>query len=242
MRASKLKYKRVILKISGEILGGEGNSFDPAAFDFFARSVKEAAGLGAEIGIVVGGGNIFRGIGSVLPAVQRTTADQMGMLATVINGLALRETLEKSSLKVRLFSSLPLGSLVEPYLPRRARRSLDDHEVVILSGGTGNPFVSTDTAAVLRACDLEADAVLKATRVDGIYSGDPEKESGARKFDEISYDEVLKLGLRIMDFAAVGLAKENNIPVIVFNFRKNQALKRVLLGEKVGTIMRAKAA
>ena len=232
-------YKRVILKLSGEALGKGGeNSFDGPALDFLVRNVKEVTDLGVELGIVVGGGNIIRGIGGGGLGIERTTADQMGMLATVINGLVLREALEKAGLKVRLFSSLPAGNLAEPYLPRNSRAALAAGEVVILSGGTGNPFVSTDTAAVLRACDLGAEAVIKATKVDGIYSGDPKKDPDARKFDEITCDEALKLGLKIMDFAAVGLAKENNIPVIVFNFWEKEALKRVLLGEKLGTIMR----
>jgi uridylate kinase len=239
MNNSAPKYKRLILKISGEALGNQdGDIFDPAALSFLARNVKEVADLGVEVGIVGGGGNIVRGVTAVSLGIERTTADQMGMLATVINGIALREGLEQAGLKVRLFSCVPVGPIAEPYLPRNARRALASGEVAVFSGGTGNPFVSTDTAALLRACDTEAEAVLKATKVDGVYSADPVKDPGARKFDAIAYDEALKRGLKIMDFSAMGLAKENNIPVIVFDFWEEQALKRVVLGEKLGTIMK----
>lgn len=238
MSNSSLNYKRVLLKLSGEALGKPGKEiFDPEALSYIARAVKEVIEAGVEVGIVGGGGNIVRGVTAVNLGIDRTTADGMGMLATVINGIALREALEKSDLKARLFSAIPVGSLAEPYNPRRARRALEEGEIGIFSGGTGNPFVSTDTAALLRACDIGAEVVLKATKVDGIYSADPRKDPSAEKFAEISYDEALRRGLKIMDFSAVGLAKENRVPVVVFDFWADHSLRRVVLGEKIGTLL-----
>ena len=232
------KYKRVLLKLSGEALGKSGEEiFDPDALGYIARTLKEVTELGVELGIVGGGGNIVRGVTAVNLGIDRTTADGMGMLATVINGIALREALEKAGLKVRLFSCIPVGTLAEPYNPRQARRALSKGEIGIFSGGTGNPFVSTDTAALLRACDIRAEMVLKATKVDGIYSADPQKDPAAKKFAEISYDEALQRGLKIMDFSAVGLAKENRIPVVVFDFWADHSLRRVVLGETIGTLL-----
>ncbi len=232
------RYRRVLLKLSGEALGKAGEKiFDPESLKYIARSVKEVVELGVEVGIVGGGGNIVRGVTAVNLGIDRTTADGMGMLATVINGIALREALEKAGLKTRLFSAIPVGSLAEPYDPRRARRILKEGEIGIFSGGTGNPFVSTDTAALLRACDIKADAVLKATKVDGIYSADPQKDPAAEKFAEISYDDALRRGLKIMDFSAVGLAKENRVPVVVFDFWADHSLRRVVRGEQLGTLL-----
>ncbi|HDL64832.1 MAG TPA: UMP kinase [Proteobacteria bacterium] len=231
-------YKRVILKISGETLGKKGAEvINPEALDFLSGKIKEAINSGVQIGIVCGGGNILRGKLSSANSLVRTTADQMGMLATVINSLAIRDILEKENIAVRLFSSLPISPIAEPYLPRNARKALDDGAVAIFSGGTGNPFVSTDTAAVLRGCDIGADAVLKATKVDGIYTADPKTDPTARRYDRISYDEALEKGLAIMDLPAIALARENNIPVIVFDFWAERSIERVLRGENIGTVM-----
>jgi uridylate kinase len=230
----------VIIKLSGETLGKKGGEiFDLAALDFVARNVKEAVDAGAAVGIVGGGGNIVRGATASLLGLERTVADQMGMLATVINGLALREALLKAGLAARLFSCVDVGAIAEPYHPGRAREALSRGEVAIFSGGTGNPFVSTDTAAVLRACDIRADAVLKATKVDGVYTADPVKDPSAKKFDAITYDEAIQRGLKIMDFSAIGLAKENNVPLLVFDFWAEHALRRAVRGEKLGTIVSA---
>lgn len=243
MNASAPRYKRVILKLSGEMLSDpEGEAIAPSSLAFVSRQIKEAVASGVELGVVCGGGNIVRGRLLEGMGVDRVAADQMGMLATVINGLALRETLEQAGLGVRLFSSLPVGTLAEPYSPRAAREALAAGEIALFSGGTGNPFVTTDTAAVLRACDVNARVVLKATKVDGVYSGDPLTDPTARKFDEISYDQVLESGLKIMDYSAIGLAKENNIFVVVFKFREKQALKRAVSGESWGTLLRGRQA
>ncbi len=232
-------YGRVILKLSGEMLGDpESGTIGPTALTFVSRQIKETRESGVELGIVCGGGNIIRGRDLEGLEIDRVTADQMGMLATVINGLALRQALEKNGLEAALFSSLPTGPLAEPYSPRAARAALKTGKVAVFSGGTGNPFVTTDTAAILRACDVGAGVVLKATKVDGIYSADPETDPGAQRFDEITYDRALELGLRIMDYSAIGLAKENNIPVFVFEFREEHALKQAVSGEGRGTLMR----
>ena len=240
MTKNSPKYRRVIIKLSGETLGKKGGEiFDLAALDFIARNVKEAVAAGAGVGIVVGGGNIVRGATASALGLERTVADQMGMLATVINGLALREALVQAGLPARLFSCVEVGAVAEPYHPGRAREALDRGEVGIFSGGTGNPFVSTDTAAVLRACDLKADAVLKATKVDGVYTADPVKDPAAKKFAAITYDEALQRGLKIMDLSAIALAKENRVPVLVFDFWAEHALRRAVRGERIGTLMSA---
>lgn len=234
-------YKRVILKISGETLGRPGGEvIDPVALHELSGKIREGIEAGIQIGVVCGGGNIIRGRVATAEELERTTADQMGMLATVINSLAIRDVLEKDGLRVRLFSCLSLGPLADPYLPRNARRALDGGAVAIFSGGTGNPFVSTDTAAVLRACDIGADAILKATKVDGIYTADPKTDPSARRYDRISYDEALERGLGIMDPPAIALARENAIPVIVFNFWEDKSLERVIRGKPIGTVMGAK--
>ncbi len=231
-------YGRAILKLSGEMLSDpESGSIVPSALSFISRQVKETRDSGVELGIVCGGGNIVRGRDLEGLEIDRVTADQMGMLATVINGLALRQALEKSGLEAALFTSLPTGPLAEPYSPRAARAALGAGKVAVFAGGTGNPFVTTDTAAVLRACDIGAGVVLKATKVDGIYSADPVADPAAQRFDEITYDRVLELGLKIMDYSAIGLAKENNIPVFVFKFREEHALQRAVSGEGRGTLM-----
>ncbi|HOO77435.1 MAG TPA: UMP kinase [bacterium] len=233
------RYRRVVLKLSGETLGRPGEIFDAGALAFLAENVREVAEAGVEIGIVGGGGNIVRGVNAGTMGIERTAADQMGMLATVINGMALRGALEQAGLRARLFSCVPVGAVAELYSPRAARQALEDGEVGIFSGGTGNPFVSTDTAALLRACDICADAVLKATKVDGIYTADPKKDPNAVKFEELTYVKALELGLKIMDFSAFGLASENGIPVLVFDFWAEHALRRAAMGEKIGTLLHA---
>ncbi|MDP8214111.1 MAG: UMP kinase [Candidatus Euphemobacter frigidus] len=238
MTTAKPVYKRVILKISGETLGTlGGEAIDPTALLFLSGKIKEGVEAGVQLGIVCGGGNIIRGKAAEAAGLERTTADQMGMLATVVNSLAIRDVLEKDGVNACLFSSLPIYPLAESYLPRRARQALDRGEVAIFSGGTGNPFVSTDTAAVLRASDVGAGAVLKATKVDGIYTADPKIDPSARKYDRISYDEALERDLGIMDSPAIALARENHIPVIVFDFWADRSLRRVIMGEKIGTLM-----
>ena len=236
---SSSRYKKIILKLSGQALAGsDGEVFSPAALGTVAERVKAAAETGIRIGLVCGGGNIIRGRICGEIEIGRITADQMGMLSTVINGLALRDALLAAGLAVRIFSSINVAPLAEFYEPRVAGRALDDGNIVIFSGGTGNPFVSTDTAAVLRACDMSADAVIKATRVDGIYSADPEKDPSARRYRQVSYDEALEKELEIMDLPAVALAREYEIPVVVFNFHRKNSLKRLLAGEEIGTVMR----
>ncbi len=231
-------YDRVILKVSGETLGGSGGTgFLPEALSLLVSRIREGLEAGAAFGIVCGGGNIIRGRLTGTGLLDRTTADGMGMLATVINSLAIRDGLEHSQIPARIFSSLPVGALAEPYSPRAARAALDNGEVAILAGGTGNPYVSTDTAAVLRACDLGAGAVFKATTVDGIYSADPKVDPAARRFDRVSYQQALREELRIMDAAAIALARDNRIVVVVFDFQEAEAIRRALAGETVGTIL-----
>ena len=232
------KFKRILLKLSGESLMGTQNyGIDTHRLNEYAEQISQIVKSGVQVGIVIGGGNIFRGLSGATKGFDRVKGDQMGMLATVINSMAIRDILSKKDIDVRLFSSLPITPIAEPYLPRNARKALDDGAVAIFSGGTGNPFVSTDTAAVLRACDIGADAVLKATKVDGIYASDPEIDPKALRYDRISYDEALKKGLAIMDLPAIALARENNIPVIVFNFWDENSIARVLRGDNIGTVM-----
>jgi len=214
-----------------------GEVIDPDAVRFLGAKIKETIRSGVQIGIVCGGGNIIRGKLSRNDTVARTTADQMGMLATVINSMAIRDILAKENIDVRLFSSIAIAPLAEPYLPRNARQALDNGAVAIFSGGTGNPFVSTDTAAVLRACDIGADAVLKATKVDGVYTSDPNTNPDAQRYDRISYNEALEKGLEIMDLPAIALARENNIPVIIFDFWGENSIERILRGDNIGTVM-----
>lgn len=238
MKPPELKYRRVILKISGEALGKRNKEvIDIESLTFLGYRIKEALTAGVQIGIVCGGGNIIRGRLTSTKVLSRTTADLMGMMATVINSMAIRDCLVKENIDARLFSSLPISPIAEPYLPRNAGEALNKGAVVIFSGGTGNPFVSTDTAAILRACDIDADAVLKATKVGGIYTADPEIDPGAKRYDKISYNEALEKGLAIMDLPAIALARENSIPVIVFNFWEERSIEKVLRGDNIGTIM-----
>ncbi len=234
-----LKYRRLLLKISGEALLGERSSgIDPEVLSFIADEVKEVRALGAEIALVVGGGNFFRGIKASDLGIDRIWGDYMGMLATLINGVALQNFLEKRGIPTRLVSALEIRAIAEPFIPKRALRHLEKGRVVIFASGTGNPFFSTDTAAALRAVEMKAEVLLKATKVDGVFSADPEKDKGAKIFKEISYFQVLERNLRVMDPTAVTLCMENNLPIIVFNIRGKGNLRRIILGEEVGTIVK----
>lgn len=233
-----MKYKRILLKLSGESLMGEldyGISQDQLVA--YAEEIKDVVALGVEVGIVIGGGNIFRGISGAGRGMDRTQADHMGMLATVINGLALQSALENLGVFTRLQSAIEMDKIAEPFIRRRAVRHLEKGRVVIFGGGTGNPFFTTDTAATLRAIEINADVILKGTRVDGIYSADPEKDALATKFDTISFDEVYKKGLNVMDMTAFTLSKENDLPIVVFDMNKHGNLKKLVMGETIGTLV-----
>ncbi|MGZ3589687.1 MAG: UMP kinase [Thermodesulfobacteriota bacterium] len=230
------RYKRILLKLSGEVLTGEGSyGIDPAVIRSIAREVKEVKKLGVEIAIVIGGGNIFRGIAASARGMDRASADYMGMLATVMNGVALQDSLEKLHVQTRVQTAIEMREVAEPYIRRRAIRHLEKGRVVIFAGGTGNPYFTTDTAASLRAMEIGADVILKATKVDGVYDADPLLHKGARKYDELTYLDVLKKRLKVMDATAISLSMDNKVPIIVFNLKKKGNVKRVLLGEKVGT-------
>ncbi len=233
-------YKRIVLKISGEALQGKGeNSIDVDIMRSIAGQVKDIRALGVEIGIVIGGGNIVRG-GEFYgrEGIDRSTADYMGMLATVINGMGLQDAFEQQGMHTRLQTAIRMEELAEPYIRRRAIRHLEKGRVVIFAGGTGNPYFTTDTAAALRAIEIDADVILKATKVDGVYSADPFKDKKAKKFESLIYMDVLKKELKVMDATAVSLCKENKLPIIVFNLFKSGNIKRVVLGEKIGTIIK----
>ena len=236
--ALKAKYKRILLKLSGEALaGGTGIGIDPAALRGMADQVKEVRNLGVEVVIVIGGGNIFRGITGSKAGVERATGDYMGMLATIINALALQDALEKSGVETRVQSAITMHQVAEAFIRRRAVRHLEKSRVVIFGGGTGNPYFSTDTAAALRANEIGADVILKATKVDGIYDSDPFKNKKARRYTRLSYLEALQKQLKVMDATAFSLCMDNHMPIIVFDFFKEHNLKRVVLGEKVGTLV-----
>ena len=222
--------------MSGEVLTGEGNyGIDPAVIQSIAREVKEVKKLGVEIAIVIGGGNIFRGIAATARGMDRVSADYMGMLATVMNGVALQDSLEKIHVQTRVQTAIEMREVAEPYIRRRAIRHLEKGRVVIFAGGTGNPYFTTDTTASLRAIEIGADVILKATKVDGVYDADPLLHKGAHKYDELTYLDVLKKRLKVMDATAISLSMDNKIPIIVFNLKKRGNVKRVVLGEKVGT-------
>ncbi len=233
-----LKYKRVLLKLSGEALQGEKSyGIDPEFLRKLAKEIKEVAKLGVQVAIVIGGGNIFRGVSGATQGMDRATADYMGMLATVINALALQDALEKEGLHTRVLTAIEMREIAEPYIRRRAIRHLEKGRVVIFGAGTGNPFFTTDTAAALRAAEINADVLLKATKVDGIYTADPLKDKNAKKLDKLSYKDVITNGIKVMDSAAVSLCMENNIPIVVFDVRKPGNLKRVVSGEEVGSLV-----
>jgi len=234
--AQKIKFKRVLLKLSGEsLLGNKGHGIDPAMLNFFAEEVKKVQKLKVQVGIVIGGGNIFRGLNAGEQGIDRVTGDQMGMLATVINALALQNAFEKHGLDTRLMTSISMDEIAEPYIRRRAIRHLEKGRIVIFGAGTGHPYFSTDTAASLRAVEIEAEAILKGTRVDGVYDSDPEKNPDAEMFKNITYLDVLQNNLRVMDMTAISLCKENDLPITIFNMNKKNNLLKVITGEKIGS-------
>ncbi|WP_455498723.1 UMP kinase [Coprobacter sp.] len=234
----EIKYKRILLKLSGESLMGEKQyGIDEKRLNEYAEQIKEIAGLGIEIGIVIGGGNIFRGLSGTSKGVDRVKGDQMGMLATVINSLALSSALESLGQKARVFTAINMFPIGEHYSKWKAIDAMKKGEIAIISGGTGNPYFTTDTGSALRGIEIEADVMLKGTRVDGIYTADPEKDKTAVKFDKISYDEIYNRGLKVMDLTATTLCKENHLPIIVFDMDTNGNLKKVLIGENIGTLV-----
>lgn len=231
-----MHYKRILLKLSGEALMGERQyGIDPERLKAYATEIQSVTEKGLEVAIVIGGGNIFRGVAGASKGMDRVQADHMGMLATVINGLALQSACEDAGIQTRLQSAIKINEVAEPFIRRKAIRHLEKGRVVIFGGGTGNPYFTTDSAAVLRAIEIEADVILKGTRVDGIYTEDPEKNDKATKFDIISFDEVLKKGLRVMDTTAFTLSQENRLPIIVFDMNKPGNLLKVVSGENIGT-------
>jgi len=235
---NQLKYKRILLKLSGEsLMGSKGFGIDSKVLEFFASEVKKVHEVGLELGLVIGGGNIYRGLSAKSQGIDRATGDYMGMLATVINSLALQNEIEKENIPTRLMSAIKMEAVAEPYIRRRAIRHLEKGRVVILGSGTGHPYFSTDTAASLRAVEIEADVIIKGTRVDGVFDSDPEKNPNAVKFDSISYLDILKKNLRIMDLTAVSLCQENELPMIVFNMNLEDNLLKLVTGEDVGTII-----
>jgi len=231
-----MHYKRILLKLSGEaLMGGLQYGIDPERLREYAQDIKEIRALGVEIAIVIGGGNIFRGVAGASRGMDRVQADNMGMLATVINGLALQSALENEGVKTRLQSAININEVAEPFIRRKAISHLEKGRVVIFGGGTGNPYFTTDSAAVLRAIEIGADVILKGTRVDGIYTSDPEKDMTATKFDFISFEDVLKKGLKVMDTTAFTLSQENELPIVVFDMNTKGNLLKVVSGENIGT-------
>ena len=233
-----MKYKRILLKLSGEALMGERQyGIDPDRLAEYAQDIKTITDKGLEVAIVIGGGNIFRGVAGASKGMDRVQGDYMGMLATVINGLALQGALEDANIPTRLQTAIKINEVAEPFIRRKAMRHLEKGRVVIFGGGTGNPYFTTDSAAVLRAIEIEADVILKGTRVDGIYNVDPEKDDKAIKFNSISFDDVLRKGLKVMDTTAFTLSQENKLPIIVFDMNKKGNLLKVVSGENIGTVV-----
>jgi uridylate kinase len=233
-------FKRILLKLSGEALAaGQGFGVDPIRVHEIAAEIQDVHSLGVQIAIVIGGGNFFRGVAEQAREMDRVTADHMGMLATMINALALQDALEKRGVFTRVMSAIEMHEVAEPFIRRRALRHLEKGRVVVFGAGTGNPFFSTDSAASLRAAEIKADAILKATKVDGIYDADPVIVKDANRFDQISYMDVLRKGLKVMDATAISLCKENNIPIIIFDLNKHGNIRRVVTGEKVGSLISA---
>ena len=231
-----MTYKRILLKLSGEALMGNRNyGIDPDRLSDYASQIKQITEQGIELAIVIGGGNIFRGVAGASNGMDRVQGDHIGMLATVINGLALQSALENVGVPTRLQSAIKINEVAEPFIRRRAMRHLEKGRVVIFGGGTGNPYFTTDSAAVLRAIEIEADVILKGTRVDGIYNTDPEKDKTAIKFDTISFEDVLNKGLKVMDTTAFTLSQENDLPIIVFDMNKNGNLLKIVSGQAIGT-------
>lgn len=233
-----MEYKRILLKLSGEaLMGDQQYGIDPDRLQDYAKQIKKVAEKGIEIAIVIGGGNIFRGLSGASQGMDRVQGDHMGMLATVINGLALQNALENEDIPTRLQTAISINEVAEPFIRRKAIRHLEKGRVVIFGGGTGNPYFTTDSAAVLRAIEIKADVILKGTRVDGIYTSDPEKDKDAVKFESISFNDVLKKGLKVMDTTAFTLSHENELPIIVFDMNTPGNLEKVVLGKKIGTIV-----
>ena len=239
VRKPQLKYRRILLKLSGEVLKNreKGDCIDAERLSFMAERVKKIHAMGVEVGIVLGGGNIFRGLSGARNGVNRVVGDSMGMLATVINALAMMNALEAIGVPTRVMTAIEMPKLAEPFIQRRALRHLEKGRVVIFGGGTGNPFFSTDSAAALKASEIGADALLKATKVDGIYTADPMKDPKARKYGSLKYETALEKRLKVMDSAAFALCMDNNIPIVVFDFFDGNALARVVRGEEVGTLV-----
>ena len=235
---SKPIFKRVLLKLSGEALqGDEGYGISPPILESIASQIKDVVELGIELGIVIGGGNIFRGVAASAQGMDRASADYMGMLATVINSMALQDALEAQGLETRVLTAIEMQEIAEPYIRRRAMRHLEQQRVVIFGAGTGNPYFTTDTAASLRAMEIHAEAILKATKVDGIYDSDPMKNPDAVKFDDLTYLEVLQRDLHVMDSTAISLCRDNNLPIVVFNLHEKGNIRRAVMGEKIGTVV-----
>jgi uridylate kinase len=236
---SSLKYKRILLKLSGEsLMGKKGFGIDHNVLDFFATEVKKVHDIGVQLGIVIGGGNIYRGLSASDQGIERVTGDQMGMLATVINSLALQNAIEHKGVFTRLMTAIHMEEIAEPYIRRRAIRHLEKGRVVIFGAGTGHAYFSTDTAAALRAVEIEAGVIIKGTRVDGVFDSDPEKNPGAVKYENITYLDIIKKNLRIMDLTAVSLCQENNLPMVVFNMDIPDNLVKLVSGENVGTTIK----
>jgi uridylate kinase len=235
-----LAYQRILLKLSGEALLGDDKAFgiDRAFTDYLAGEIREIHDLGLEIAVVVGGGNIFRGVSDSASGMDRISADHMGMLATVINALSLQDALERVGVFTRVLSAIEMQEVAEPFIRRRAIRHMEKKRVVIFAAGTGNPYFSTDTAAALRAMEVKADIILKGTKVDGIYDADPVKNPRAKKFDRLTYFEVLQKGLKVMDTTAISLCMDNRLPIIVYDLKRKGNLRRIMVGEKIGTLVK----
>jgi uridylate kinase len=232
------KYKRILLKLSGETLMGEKSfGIQPDVLGHYAAEIKEIINIGIEVAIVIGGGNIYRGLQANETGIEKVQGDYMGMLATVINGMALQSSLESIGVYTRLISAIEMKQIAEPYIRRRAIRHLEKGRVVIFSGGTGSPYFTTDSAAALRANEINADVILKGTRVDGVYSADPEKDPSAKRYDQISFTQVINLGLGVMDMTAFTLCQENNLPIIIFNINENGNIRKIIEGQQVGSLI-----
>lgn len=237
----EIQYKRIVLKVSGEALAGDQRfGISPEVIRFIAEEIEGVHALGVQVAVVVGGGNIFRGLAATAAGMDRATADYMGMVATVLNGLALQDALEKRHVDTRVQTAIEMREVAEPFIRRRAIRHLDKGRVVIFVGGTGKPYFSTDTAAALRAIEIGAEVVFKATKVDGVYTADPMKDATAEKFEELSYIDVLSKELKVMDSTAISLCMDNRFPIVVFDLHERGRLKRLVLGERVGTIVKGR--
>jgi uridylate kinase len=233
------KYRRILLKVSGEaLMGDKGYGIDPQTVDFMAREIRDVSLMGIQLAIVIGGGNIFRGVQASLQGMERASADYMGMVATVINALALQNSLEKHGIPTRVQSAIEMKELAESYIRRRAMRHLEKGRVVIFAAGTGNPYFTTDTAAALRAMEIGAEVIMKGTKVDGVYSADPLKDPRALKFSHLTYIDVLKKGLGVMDSTAISLCMDNHLPIVVFNLRGKGNIRKIIEGKKIGTLVR----